>query len=114
MSKSELLNGLTNAKLHKVKARMIREALRNGACERGNHAVTADDAYVCFYYRGVELAEVHIDTLKVINMDVSEFEHTASTSYHRKTISEAVAEIKAVLLIKGDYSYASAEARAEL
>lgn len=96
MTRISLLEKLENTKLCKVKARMIRNALRTGACDRGNHVVVVSEKNIRFFYRGTTIACVGIDTLSIEYPLVGEYEHTASTSYHRKTIREAVAEIKAV------------------
>ena len=97
MSRLELLANLEKGKLRKVKARMVREALRTGACDRGNHAVIVSDLNIRFFYRGVSIACISIDTLAVDYPLVGEYERTASTSYHRKTIGDAVAEIREIL-----------------
>ena len=97
MSRLELLTTLEKGKLRKVKARMVREALRTGACDRGNHAVIVSDLNIRFFYRGVAMARISIDTLAIDYPLVGEYERTASTSYHRKTIGEAIVEIKQLL-----------------
>jgi len=97
MSREELLAKLSNSKLRKVKARMVREALKTGACDRGNHAVIASEVNIRFFYRGVVVACISIDTLAVDYPLVGEYEHTASTSYHRKTIGDAIGEIQRLI-----------------
>ena len=96
MIRAELLARLEGVKLQKVKSHMIRQALKTGASERGNHVVTTDTMNICFFYRGIHIAHILIDTLDIKYLDVGEYEHTASTSYHRKTISDAITEIKRV------------------
>lgn len=97
MSREELLSKISSAKLCKVKARMVREALKTGACDRGNHAVIVSEVNICFFYRGVEIACVSINTLDISYLLVGEYEHTASTSYHRKTIGDAIREIQRLI-----------------
>ena len=97
MSRVELLAKISSAKLRKVKTRMVKEALRTGACDRGNHAVVVSDLNIRFFYRGVTIACISIDTLAVDYPLVGEYERTASTSYHRKTVGDAVAEIREIL-----------------
>lgn len=105
MTRVELLQKLNNAKLKKVRSKMIREALEKGTSSNGNHMV------VCFnniykeqvfdiFYRNTRIAYVLVSQLmgvRYASVNAGEFESTPATIRQRKEIQDAVAELQSIL-----------------
>jgi methylmalonyl-CoA mutase cobalamin-binding subunit len=105
------LSKFDGKKFKRIKSKMIMEALKNGACERGNHkmsAITQDNGAMVIemLYRGTTIAEVKMslnesgDIIGVKSIYAGTYEGTVSTMRQRKDLVDAVHELTAALEVQ--------------
>lgn len=107
MTTKTLEANLNQAKLRKVRSKMVREALNNGASSNGNHKVVTlfdmanKSLMFTVYYRGTVIADIEFspasERFRMVPVDAGEYENTPATIRQRKEIQEAIVELQGVV-----------------